>query len=202
MLGVHFWGFLGGSQKSSRFLSTKSGRFCVCCVNTHIYTFATFCARTKSAKSENVQSVHAKFKVLRYWKSKILPFRQIFSFQWVRFSCCFIYCQKWGYFGGSKIESIFELSKSGSISRGLKTWFFGVEKTRFFGGLIFEHFLMYRFCRVSNPGGGKTSILRVQNLGFGGSKYRLFGGRCMGIHAFRVSKRGFLGILWDSRIKF
>ncbi len=59
-------GVFRGSQKSSRFLSTKSGRFCVCCVNTHIYTFATFCARTKSAKSENVQSVHAKFKVLRY----------------------------------------------------------------------------------------------------------------------------------------
>ncbi len=59
-------GVFKGSQKSSRFLSTKSGRFCVCCVNTHIYTFATFCAGTKSAKSENVQSVHAKFKVLRY----------------------------------------------------------------------------------------------------------------------------------------
>ena len=52
--------------KIGSILSTKSGRFCVCCVNTHIYTFATFCARTKSAKSENVQSVHAKFKVLRY----------------------------------------------------------------------------------------------------------------------------------------
>ena len=91
--------------------------------------------------------------------------------------------------------------KIGSILR-VKNLVFRGRKNQVFWGLIFEHFLMYRFCRVSNPGGGKTSILRVQNLGFGGSKYRLFGCRCMGIHAFGVSKRGFLGILWDSRIKF
>ncbi len=125
-------GVLGRSQKSSRFLSTKSGRFCVCCVNTHISTLHFLCMHKKCKKWKCAKCAR-KIQSFTLLKVENFAISANFLVSMGAVFCCFIYCQKWGYFGVSKSGRFWAL-EIGSISRGLKTWFFGVEKTRFFEG--------------------------------------------------------------------